>query len=292
VDAATPPPPADCAFDTHIVPTTPFTMQSPEIYACYGFDIPTTGKRHVTQIRVHIDNPQIVHHVLLLRSPASSSGTPTECSPAPSFGAPMVYAWAPGGLPLLLPDEAGFPQDETTHYLVQIHYNNSANAPKPVDATGFDLCTTATLRKYDADVVAFGSEAIVLPPRAPSDLTSCYTAPSAFDGRHLFAAFPHMHKLGKSISTSLFPQGGGAPIDLGTDTAWDFSNQPWLSIAATVHTSDVIKTHCAWNNTTGSLTTFGQSTDNEMCYSFTAYYPKLDTSIGWAAPATGSVPCQ
>ena len=47
-----------------------------------------------------------------------------------------------------------------------------------------------------------------------------------------------------------------------------------------------------WNNTTGLPTTFGQNTDNEMCYSFTAYYPKLDSSIGWAAPATGSVFCQ
>jgi hypothetical protein len=34
---------------------------------------------------------------------------------------------------------------------------------------------------------------------------------------------------------------------------------------------------------------FGQDTEDEMCYSFTAYYPKI-TSAGWswALPAAGS----
>ena len=286
------PPPTDCVPDTHIAPATPYTMTSPEVYACYGFDVTPAQKRHVTEIRVHLDNAQIVHHVLLLASSSSVSGTPTQCDPAPSLGDGMLYAWAPGGLPLVVPTDAGFPEDQTTHYMVQIHYNNSANVAKPVDSTGFDLCTTSTLRKYDADVVAFGTESILLFPHATGSTTSCYTAPAAMDGRHFFASFPHMHKLGKSITTSLVPQGGGSPVDMGTDNAWDFSTQPWLGINATAHTGDVIKTTCSWNNTSSQIVTFGQSTTNEMCYSFSAYYPKLTTSSGWAAPASSSVACQ
>jgi hypothetical protein len=277
----------------HIAPASPFTMTSPETYACYGFDVPNTGaKRHVIRIQPHIDNAKIVHHVLLLESAVATSGTPLDCSPAPSFSAPMIYAWAPGGGPLVLPVEAGFPQDGTTHYIVQIHYNNAANAPNPVDASGFDLCTTPNLRQYDADVVAFGTEAIVLSPRATGETKTCFkAAASDFDGRRFFAAFPHMHKLGKSISTSLLPGGNGTGIDMGTDSAWDFSNQPWLPIDVTAHTGDVIQTHCVWNNTTDLPVTFGQSTDNEMCYSFTAYYPRLTGSLGWSGPATTAGGC-
>jgi hypothetical protein len=176
--------------------------------------------------------------------------------------------------------------------MVQIHYNNAANAPMPKDATGFDLCTTSNLRKYDADVVAFGSESIVLPPRASTTVTSCFTAGASLDGRTVFAAFPHMHKLGSSISTSLRPTGGGAPIDLGTDSAWSFSNQPWLQVGGTIHSGDVIRTQCIWNNATDATVTFGPGTDNEMCYSFTAYYPIANPSLGWAAPATSSGSCQ
>ena len=101
-----------------------------------------------------------------------------------------------------------------------------------------------------------------------------------------------MHKLGTSMTTSLLPGGTGAPVEMGTDATWDFSSQPWLPIAATGHTGDVIKTRCAWNNTTAAPVTFGQNTENEMCYSFTAYYPKIAGSFGWSAPASGSVLCQ
>ncbi len=282
--------PTDCAFDTHVAPASPYTMVGPEQYACYGFDIAATGERQVTQIQVRLDNKSIVHHILLLKSPTSVSGTPTPCSPAPSFGAPMIYAWAPGGNALVLPSEAGFPQDQTTHYVVQVHYNNAANSPNTTDATGFDLCTTANLRKYNADVLAFGTELISVPPHAAATTTSCYTIPAALDGRSFFAAFPHMHQLGTSIGTELLTD-GGAPVDMGTIAHWQFSEQPWLPITAYGTAGDVIRTTCSWTNTGDSTVTFGQSTTDEMCYSFTAYYPVASTSLGWSAPATLSVPC-
>ncbi len=278
-----------CVPDLRVAPSAPYKMVTTEEYACYGFDVPA-GTRHVTEIRVHVDNPKIVHHILLLKAPASSSGTPVACNPGPSFAAPMIYAWSQGGLPLVLPAEAGFRQDASTHYLVQVHYNNAANVTNPTDATGFDLCTTSTLRKYDADVVAFGTQAISVPPHATTDLKSCYTVPDAFDGRRFFGAFPHMHQIGKSISTTLLRQGGGAPIDMGTEAAWDFKNQPWISIDAVIHKGDVVKTNCVWNNTTSLSVQFGQNSENEMCYSFSAYYPAAP-SIGWATPATFSSLC-
>jgi hypothetical protein len=282
-------PATDCVPDLHVAPASPYTMLTPETYVCYGFDAPS-DTRQVIAIRPRIDDTRIVHHVLLLKSPVATSGVPIDCNPGPSLGEAMLYAWAPGGPPLVLPPEAGFPEDGTTHYVVQIHYNNAANAPNPTDASGFDLCTTTALRPYDADVVAFGTEAIALPPRAKTTLTSCFTAPAAMDGRHVFAAFPHMHKLGASITTGLVPD-GGAPLDMGTDATWDFSNQPWLPIDATIHTGDVVRTQCTWNNTGDTLVTFGQGTADEMCYSFTAYYPVATPSLGWSAPATGSVAC-
>ena len=265
-------------------------MVGQEIYACYGFDIPAGPKHHVTQIKVRLDNTRIIHHVLLLETPSSTSSTPTACDPVASITSPMMYAWAPGGNPLIVPSEAGFPQDQTTHYMVQIHYNNAANTPNPVDASGFDLCTTPNLRKYDADVIAFGTELISVPPRASSTSTSCYSIPSALDGTTFFAAFPHMHKLGTSITTTMTSDGG--TIDMGRIASWNFSNQPWLSIAGEAHLGDVVRASCTWNNPGDTTVSFGQSTTDEMCFSFSAYYPKATFSLGWAAPALSSVPCQ
>jgi hypothetical protein len=106
------------------------------------------------------------------------------------------------------------------------------------------------------------------------------------NGAHLFSAFPHMHKLGKIITTSELPGGSGAPVDLGSQMQWDFSNQPWFPLDATLHTNDVVKTRCAWNNAGDQAVTFGSATSDEMCYSFTAYYPKIQSPIwSWALPA-------
>jgi hypothetical protein len=282
--------PTDCTFDTHLAPASPYTMNTPEQYVCYGFDVPAGPEHHVTQIQVHLDNKAIVHHILLLLSPTSVSSTPTPCDPGPSLGATMLYAWALGGNPLIVPPEAGFPQTSSTHYMVQVHYSNAANLPNPSDSTGFDLCTTPNLRKYDANVIAFGTELISIPPRASATTTTCLTVPSSLDGTTFFAAFPHMHELGTAISTELLVE-GGAPIDMGTIPTWQFSNQPWLTINSNLSTGDIVRTTCSWNNPGDTTVNFGQDTTDEMCFSFSAYYPAASPAMAWAAPALASVPC-
>src|SRR5207249_2746001 len=59
--------------------------------------------------------------------------------------------------------EAGFAEDATTHFVVQAHYLNPTHASGLTDSSGFDLCTTDQLRPNDADVLAFGTQNILLP---------------------------------------------------------------------------------------------------------------------------------
>jgi hypothetical protein len=45
-------------------------------------------------------------------------------------------------------------------------------------------------------------------------------------------------------------------------------------------------------NPTDATVSFGETTAEEMCYSFTVYYPKIQASFwSWAIPAMGST-CQ
>ena len=41
--------------------------------------------------------------------------------------------------------------------MVQVHYANPTHAPGHLDASGFDVCTTAQLRPNDAGIMAFGT---------------------------------------------------------------------------------------------------------------------------------------
>jgi hypothetical protein len=291
-------PPIGCTPNIDLKPATPWTQPTGDAddYVCYGVEmpagsIPAGTVRHVLGMTPHIVNTKIVHHVLLYQADSAVSPTPAPC-PAPGPpGGRIVYGWAPGGGAMQTPPDVGFPYDASTHWVVQVHYNNANALVGEQDTSGFSLCTTDQPVKYDADVVAFGSQSFSIPRKSSKAITCSYTVPSGMNSVHVFSAFPHLHKLGAGIESKLYPGGSGVGIDLGTNDPWNFNAQLWFPLTATMNAGDVVKTRCAWNNTTDQDVSFGPTTEDEMCYSFTAYYPK-NPNIHWADPAwaTGACP--
>jgi hypothetical protein len=292
-----------CKPDLSIGPATPYAMEaaSGDQYVCYGVELSRPSATHVVGFAPRIENTKIVHHVVLFEADQPYSTTPTPCSAGGSLQWRMVMGWAPGGKGLEMPAEAGFPlktdAQGKTHYVVQMHYSNPQALPGQTDKSGFDLCT-APPRKYEADVLAFGTQAIDIKAGQTSYEKICsITVPSQLAGIHLFAAMPHMHKLGTEMKTELLAGGtGGAASDLGTMPIFSFDTQAWLPIkgapgetGVVTKTNDVIRTRCAWKNTTGQPVKFGENTANEMCYSFTLYYPKIAAPVwSWATPSLTS----
>jgi hypothetical protein len=253
-----------------------------DVYVCYGFDVTSAEKRHVTAIAPKIDDPAIVHHLLLFQSDTAAGATPWECGPTIPNRWRVVYGWAPGGRAFEFPPEAGYPQEQTTHYVVQVHYNNVQHEAGHTDASGFDFCTTPDLRPNDADTVAFGTMSFRIPPRSTLDLSCDARMPAALPELHLFAAFPHMHQLGRSIGTKRLAGPGGPEQDLGGHPSWDFQNQVYLPINGTIRGGDTVRTRCVWQNDGDTPVGFGEATEDEMCFSFTMYWPRINVS--WAMP--------
>lgn len=276
-----------CTPDIHLAPSTPWVMPADQhdLYACYGVDIPAGSKKDIVAFVPHIDNPKIVHHVLLFQTNASLSSVPALCSGAVTGGQgkKLLYAWAPGGKAFELPPEAGMPIEGTSHYYVQVHYNNIQGLQGEKDSSGFDLCSTDVARANAADIVAFGTGKIDLPPAATTVADCSYTWPSAAGKVHAIAAFPHMHQLGTSIWTKKNPDTDNT--DLGKNAPWNFNNQPFIPIDATISPGDVIETRCEWNNTTAKEVKAGEDTADEMCFSFTMYYPRAASFKSWLVPA-------
>jgi hypothetical protein len=289
-DAGTPPP--SCAPDTRLAPASPWSMPADvaETYVCYGIDAVASAKRHITGFAPHVDNGRLIHHLILLESDVSVSSTPAPCELGGAIGWRPLFGWAPGGSSFELPPEAGFAEDSTTHFVVQAHYVNPTHATGLSDASGFDLCTTDQLRANDADVLAFGTESILIPPESSLTRTCDVQVPFFGDTLHLFAAFPHMHGHGTSIYTIAFPQGGVSPIDLGSQPTWRFGEQGWIPISYVLQPGDTVRSRCSWQNDTASSIVFGESSANEMCFSFTMYYPKVtNPAWSWPLPALYSV---
>ena len=285
-----------------LAPTSAWTMPQTDTddYVCYSVTIPPTvsgATDHVLAISPNIMNHKIVHHVLLFQADPTDTSittTPTKCNPGGSLGWRVVYAWAPGGGAMQTPANVGFPYDATTKWVVQVHYNNINGLSGETDMSGFSLCTTDQPVQYDADVVAFGNMDFQIPPLSTYDSTCAYTIDSKLAGVHAFAAFPHMHTLGQAIQTEQTLADGGL-VGMTESIPWNFNTQIWFPIDTVLNAGDVVTTRCAWQNSTTNMVPFGQDTEQEMCYSFTAYYPKVTTGgWSWALPAEASSPttCQ
>ncbi len=270
--------PLSCKPDQILKATKPFTMQpnTPlDQYQCFGVDINLQKKRHVIGLAPVVDNPQIVHHILLFQTKTAESSEPFECDAFGSAAWKLVAGWAPGGDNLELPPEAGFPEESgTTHWVLQIHYNN-ANAKTGTDQSGYELCTTEDLRPHDAGVLAFGSIKFNIPPRATHNIRCDYELDNRFKNVKLFNASPHMHTRGQSMSTERLPGGNGTPEMIFDQKEFSFEAQANFPISKSVNPGDVMRTRCGWKNPSDSQIGFGEGTMDEMCFNFLGYYPNI-----------------
>jgi hypothetical protein len=60
------------------------------------------------------------------------------------------------------------------------------------------------------------------------------------------------------------------------DAAFSFDEQQAYALTPPVQlvTGDKVITTCTYDNPTDHAVTFGENTENEMCFNFAAYYPK------------------
>jgi hypothetical protein len=279
--------PLNCTPDTTLKAATPYAMPQNMVdqYVCVGMDINLTQKRHITALAPKLDNKSILHHILLFQSPQSESTTPTPCAAFGSASWKLVAGWAPGGNNLELPEEAGFPEEKgTTHWVVQLHYNNAKGLANQLDNSGYDLCTTDKLRANDAGVVAFGSTKFSLPPRATTTVKCDYTLPSTFNNVKFFNASPHMHTRGTAMSTERLAGGNGAPEMVFTQPNFSFESQANYPIKTQVAPGDVMRTRCTYKNAGDTTIGFGENTGDEMCFDFIGYYPNIPDKTIFGLP--------
>lgn len=283
-------PTLSCTPDVQLRAKTAWAMPktTADEYVCIGVDVVVSEKRHITAIAPAIDNDVIVHHMLLYETATAYDPNPTPCNSGGPAGGRIISVWAPGSQFLEMPPEAGMPLDGTKHFMIQMHYSNLTQLDGQTDLSGFDMCTTTNLRPNDADILAFGTVSINIPAHGTSDRTCDLTVPVGVPKVNLFYAMPHMHKLGSAISGQV-KHANGSVYELASREPWSFDNQYWDQISTTVQAGDTVSVRCAWQNPSSQNVGFGEKTEDEMCYLFAAYWPRITLPAwSWQAPAAGS----
>ncbi|MEY4575318.1 MAG: hypothetical protein RL701_21 [Pseudomonadota bacterium] len=278
---------------------TPYTVPSGEFYSGFIFKAPWTTPVQGLRFRHLPDNAKVLHHWLLYSesNTALPDGEVEACDLGGLTGfscgiastRSLITGWAPGRGDFRLPKEVGLELPAPGALLaVEFHYFN-VGAAQTSDKSGVEVCVTSKFRPNTASVSWLGTNTINVAAHtqgtASGTCTPLRKGLNATDPIHVLFSWPHMHKLGRHM-TSTVKRAGGAN-EMLYDGAFSFEYQVLYDTPLLLQPGDSVTTTCSYDNTTNGAITFGQSTAQEMCYNFAYAWPahSLDNPGGVGSAA-------
>lgn len=240
-------------------------------YRCFSLDPALAAKSWITGLQVDPGDPSVVHHVVLFSDPTGASAAKAAGEGSYScFGgagvpdSSVLYAWAPGGNPLEIPDGAGIPVEPGQRVVMQVHYHPTGEAA--TDKTGLSVRWSSQKPAREALMAIIGGvvagqtnsseweDPPFLIPAGAKDHVETWreTLSVPFGDIRIWSIFPHMHLVGTSIEVTLEHQGAEACI--APLPKWDFDWQRTYVYDGTfnelprVYDGDVMKVRCTYNN--------------------------------------------
>ncbi|MEZ4470103.1 MAG: hypothetical protein R3F60_04700 [bacterium] len=219
-----------------MTPRVPFVTEGvQDQFRCFVLDPGFTEDVHVNGAHFLAGNPLVVHHALLYvtedveeiaRMDDGDGGY--DCFGGPAVGAQLVAAWAPGGIPMEFPANAGMPISAGAKFVMQIHYHPTGMSAEE-DATSVQLRLTDGPPEYLAVSALIGNfsraddsgdgllpgpedpgaPAFVVPAGARGHVERMrFTVPGELDGRPFPGMFihsiaSHMHYVGTDMRIEL-----------------------------------------------------------------------------------------
>ncbi|KAJ3116723.1 hypothetical protein HDU96_008962 [Phlyctochytrium bullatum] len=261
-------------------------------YMCTHFSMPADEKYHAVRYQGVAKN-KYVHHMIVYSCtsppvPPAAEGDFYPCARMESACSELTYTWAPGAGPFSYPAEAGVPfgKDSQRYFSLQVHYNNPDGDSGVIDSSGFQIFYTTKLRQYEVGVLTLGNVEIRLPGNNSSPvLLTPNACPGTCTSRipsnlTLISVADHMHTLGLNMTIQRVREGKElAPLHVRR--FYDFNYQGITTLndpdLKRFIPGDTLITTCAYRPTEGlrtNVTTFGEASQQEMCFAFVQYYPK------------------
>ena len=211
------------------------------------------------------DNARILHHWILYENDSGGLF-------GGGLGGKFLVGWAPGSQGNTgMPDDVGMYMPGGADSLrLDVHYYNLGNTQPESDSSGVELCITRTPRPLTATVSGLTGDATARVGRS-DNATSCTVNLSGVDHVTFLSVSPHMHKLGVHAKLELTRAGQTSALH---DASFNFDDQRIYPLDdVEIHDGDVLTTTCSYENDTGRNVSFGQNSDDEMCFNFVTYYP-------------------
>jgi hypothetical protein len=236
-----------------------------EAYKCIREQVTTdqwiTAFRSISPVGTH-------HSVLTISTTGTQLGE-YDCN-AGDLDSEMLYAAGVGT------DENDFPTGVAIHVAagtfinLNLHLYNTTDNPI-TDTSGVMVKAIAQADVQNEADMQFSGTFLINVPSDGQVHTATGGCPVAHDF-HVFTLWPHMHQTATHQTFVVTPATGPAVTLLDTD--YQFASQKNYPMADTVlHAGDHISTTCTYVNNTGSTMMFGESSNDEMCFTGIYRYP-------------------
>ena len=213
-------------------------------------------------------HPPGTHHTTLSITPDQ-----TPCSTQAVFSNGILYAAGVGTEALRMPEGVAMklPAGHVLH--LGLHLYNVGDE-ELAGVSGIEVIRVDPEDvEHEAELLVAGPFSLAIPPGRSTSTGTC----TIVEDQTVFALFPHMHQLGVHLKTTATI--GGETMVLH-DAPYDFEEQYQLPLEPlALGVGDTIDTACTYENATGRMVTFGESSDTEMCFSVLFRYPATGNTI-------------
>ena len=266
---------------------------SGDTYRC--FPLPAADAKHyVSAIDIHPGDRKTVHHVIAFIDKADNAARLDAAEPGPGytcFGGPgftiddpaaaTLGGWAPGTIAARFPEEVAFELPAKSTVVLQVHYHPHDPNPLP-DKTEIGIYYAKKTPQKRLMVLPLINQNINIPPNDPDHVEyASFSLPFYAPAVHLWAIYPHMHLLGKSMHVQADMPTGQTECLINIDN-WDFNWQGMYRyknpIAVPPITTLSLNAH--YDNSSDNLRNpnsppkpvyWGEQTTDEMCIAFIAF---------------------
>ncbi len=254
--------------------TLEYTLQpGEEKFFCYTFASPD---HEVAVTEVQPISGQVVHHVLLVTMTQPRPEAFYECDVLLETSWRPIWAGGVGSNGLELPSGVGFKIPASSQYMIQFHLQNTAdNAVTERSAVNLRYADDPA-QLQAAGFYPLGSFLTEI-PAATSDHTQTIGCAAPRD-MNVFAAFPHMHKIGTRLHVESGPDQASTREIYKIDP-WQFGDQPMDPLDLVIRQGDWVQSTCHWDNPGPTPVIFGEGSDDEMCFAVLFYYPADEQEI-------------
>jgi hypothetical protein len=237
-----------------------------DVYKCIR--IPVTEEMYVTGFRS--DAPVGSHHSVLTVSRADGlTQGEYDCGVA-TLDLQMIYAAGIGTSDFELPDGVAVRLAPGMFINLNLHLFNAGDAPIDGESAVLVRTIPESAVTAQAEMVFAGTFDIYIPPDGQPHTVrgGCEIGYDA----SLIALWPHMHQYATHQEVTLTR--GGTPTTLHDD-AYSFTEQPFYQMATPIELrlGDRVDVACTYVNNGTDPITFGDSSNQEMCFSGLYRYP-------------------